>query len=58
MRTFYIVQMISGLYLAEYRGFFDYSPEMHEAIHFDSKKEAVECAPGHEPFTVIKFYDK
>lgn len=58
MRTFYVVQMISGRYLAEYADWYGYTGELGEAARFDSEEEAIQSSPSSQPFTIIKFYDK
>ena len=58
MNTFYIVQMLTGRYLAEYEDWFGYTGEMSEAARFHSEFDAIKYAPSNGAFTVIKFYDK
>lgn len=59
MKTFYIIQMLDGRYLAkDTEVFTQYCDNMGDAQFFHSEEEAIDRAPAWAPFTIIKFYDK
>ena len=58
MKTYYIIQMLSGEYVSEYGDWYGYSLDVQKAASFDSEFDAITNAPDYQPFTIIKFYAK